>query len=373
MTTILGVTTIATLYQAGNGIFDQFDKVLVLDEGKQIFYGPREEARPFMEQLGFLCDPSANVADFLTGVTVPSERAIRPGFEASFPRSADAVRERYEQSDIYRQMQLEYAFPESEHAKTNTEDFKQSVAMEKSQRLPKNSQFTVPLGKQITTAVRRQYQILWGDRATFVLKQLLTIILSFVTGSLFYQAPSTSAGLFSKGGTVFISVISFGLIALSEVTDSFSGRPVLAKHKDFALYHPAAFCLAQITTDIPIVIAQVTSYSLIVYFLVGLKQDAGAFFTFWIVLISLSICMTALFRLIGSAFDKFDDASKISGFLVMALISYSGYMIPKTAMHPWFVWIYWINPLAYGFESLMANGMLRTIHFFLSYNCNLLC
>lgn len=24
-------------------------------------------------------------------------------------------------------------------------------------------------------------------------------------------------------------------------------------------------------------------------------------------------------------------------------------------MHPWFVWIYWINPLAYGFESLMAN------------------
>lgn len=24
-------------------------------------------------------------------------------------------------------------------------------------------------------------------------------------------------------------------------------------------------------------------------------------------------------------------------------------------MHPWFVWIYWINPLSYGFESLMAN------------------
>lgn len=24
-------------------------------------------------------------------------------------------------------------------------------------------------------------------------------------------------------------------------------------------------------------------------------------------------------------------------------------------MHPWLVWIYWINPLAYGFESLMAN------------------
>jgi ABC-type multidrug transport system ATPase subunit len=48
MTDILGLTTITTPYQAGNGIFEQFDKVLVLGEGKQIYYGPREGAVPFM-------------------------------------------------------------------------------------------------------------------------------------------------------------------------------------------------------------------------------------------------------------------------------------------------------------------------------------
>lgn len=36
MTDIMGLTTIVTLYQAGNGIYEQFDKVLVLDEGRQI-------------------------------------------------------------------------------------------------------------------------------------------------------------------------------------------------------------------------------------------------------------------------------------------------------------------------------------------------
>jgi hypothetical protein len=30
-------------------------------------------------------------------------------------------------------------------------------------------------------------------------------------------------------------------------------------------------------------------------------------------------------------------------------------------MHPWLVWIYWINPLSYGFESLMANEFRDTI------------
>lgn len=356
MTSIMDLTTIVTLYQAGNGIFEQFDKVLVLDEGKEIFYGPREEARPFMEELGFLCDDAANVGDFLTGVTVPSERSIKQGYEASFPRTAKDIRNLYQNSDIHRRMQLEYDFPSSDFANSGTKDFAQAVVEERSRHLPKNSPFTVPFGQQVKTAVSRQYQILWGDRATFVIKQALTIIISLVSGSLFYDSPSTSAGLFTKGGALFISVLSFGLMAMSEVTDSFNGRPVLAKHKDFAFYHPAAFCVAQIASDVPIIAAQVTSFSLILYFMVGLKLTAGAFFTYWIVLYALSLCMTALFRLVGASSGTFDDASKISGFLVSALIMYTGYMIPKNQMHPWFVWIYWIDPLAYGFEALMANG-----------------
>lgn len=65
--------------------------------------------------------------------------------------------------------------------------------------------------------------------------------------------------------------------------------------------------------------------------------------------------MTALFRAIGASFNTFDGASKVSGFLVSALIMYTGFLIKKPYMHPWFVWIYWINPLAYGFQSLLAN------------------
>lgn len=67
MTDTFGLATIVTLYQAGNAIFDQFDKVLVLDKGEQLYYGPASYARNFMEDLGFLCPDGANVADFLTG------------------------------------------------------------------------------------------------------------------------------------------------------------------------------------------------------------------------------------------------------------------------------------------------------------------
>ena len=104
MTDTLGLSTIVTLYQAGNGIYELFDKVLVLDEGEQVYYGPRAEARPFMEDAGFICREGSNVADFLTGVTVPTERRIREDCENRFPRNKEALREMYENSSIYTQM-----------------------------------------------------------------------------------------------------------------------------------------------------------------------------------------------------------------------------------------------------------------------------
>ncbi|RAR08086.1 multidrug resistance protein CDR2 [Stemphylium lycopersici] len=355
MTDILGLTTIATLYQAGNGIFEQFDKVLILDEGKQIYYGPREEAVPFMQDLGFLCDPAANQGDFLTSVTTPDVRAIAEGHEKSFPRNGEEVRAAYERSPIYSQMMAELDYPNTDEARQNTVDFQEMEARDKHKSLPKHTAVTTSFYSQVKTAVTRQYQILWGDKPTLIVKQVSTLIQALVAGSLFYAAPDHSAGLFLKGGALFFCLLYPAYMGLSEVTDSFTGRPVLAKHRSFALHYPAAFVIAQVAVDIPLFLFQMTHFGIVIYFMVGLRNTAEAFFTFWIVIVMSALAMTAFFRMIGAAFPSFDAATKASGLTVSALFMYMGYMIIKQEMKPWFVWIYWINPMAYGFEALLGN------------------
>ncbi|KAH8798615.1 ABC-2 type transporter-domain-containing protein [Xylogone sp. PMI_703] len=361
MTDIFGLASIVTLYQAGNGIYNLFDKVLILDEGKEIYYGPMKQARPFMEDLGFICDDSANVADFLTGVTVPTERKIREGFEDRFPRTAADVRSRYQESPIMAQMETESDFPTTDLARGYTEDFKEGVKYEKHPSLPKKSPLTASFTTQVKACITRQYQILWGDKPTFFIKQGSTLAQALISGSLFYNAPNNSGGLFLKSGALFFALLFNSLLTMSEVTDSFTGRPVLIKHKRFALYHPGAFCIAQISADIPVLLILVSQFSIVLYFMVGLKTDAGSFFTFWILVFSTAMCMTALFRAIGAAFSTFDGASKVSGLVISASIMYTGYMIQKPLMHPWFVWIYWINPLAYGFSAILSNEFHNTI------------
>jgi ABC-type multidrug transport system ATPase subunit len=289
MTDVLGLTTIVTLYQAGNGIFDLFDKVLVLDEGEQIYYGPREQARPFMENAGFICREGSNIADYLTGVTVPTERRIREGYESRFPRNAEALRAEYEKSPIHAQMAAEYSYPDSDLARERTKEFKEGVAFETSKKLPRNSPFTVSFLDQVKICVQRQYQILWGDKATFIIKQVATLVQALIAGSLFYSAPDNSGGLFVKSGALFFSLLYNSLLAMSEVTESFSGRPVLIKHKSFAYFHPAAFCLAQIAADIPVLLFQISMFGLVVYFMVGLSMSAGAFFTYFAIVFTTTM------------------------------------------------------------------------------------
>ncbi|EKD14968.1 uncharacterized protein L3040_003835 [Drepanopeziza brunnea f. sp. 'multigermtubi'] len=356
LTNSRGLSTIVTLYQPGNGIYDLFDKVLLLDQGQQIYFGPMEATRPYMESLGFDCLHGANTADFLTGVTVPSEREIRPECLGIVPRNTAAFRAVYEKSQIYLEMSSEYNYPSSALAEQRTLGFQKSVADESCSDL-----FTVSFSAQVQACLVRQYQILWGDKKTFLMKQISSTALALILGSLFYDAPPNSVGLFIKSGALFFALLYNTLIAMSEVADSFNGRPVLLKHKYFAFNNLAAYHIAQIVADIPVIAFRITMFSVVLYFMVGLAQSADAFFTYWVLLFVTALTMTALFRAIGAMSSTFDKASKWAGIVIGFVNLYTGYMFNYHLMHPWFVWIFWVDPLAYAFDALLSNELHDTI------------
>jgi ATP-binding cassette, subfamily G (WHITE), member 2, PDR len=63
--------------------------VLVLYEGRQIYFGPRGEAKKYFTDMGYHCPERQTTADFLTSMTNPSERVARPGYERAVPRTSE--------------------------------------------------------------------------------------------------------------------------------------------------------------------------------------------------------------------------------------------------------------------------------------------
>ena len=122
-----------------------------------------------------------------------------------------------------------------------------------------------------------------------------------------------------------------------------------------SFYRPAAYAIAQTVVDIPLVFIQVVIFDIVVYFMANLQRTASQFFISLLILWVLTMTMYAFFRAIGALVSSLDVATRITGVAIQALVVYTGYLIPPGSMHPWFKWLIYINPVAYGFEALMAN------------------
>src|SRR5204863_7412528 len=108
LTDIYQVTTFVSLYQASENIYQQFDKVMVINDGRQVFFGPASKARTYFEGLGYLEKPRQTTPDYLTGCTDAFEREYKPGrSEADTPSTPDALVEAFNKSKFASRLENE--------------------------------------------------------------------------------------------------------------------------------------------------------------------------------------------------------------------------------------------------------------------------
>jgi ABC-type multidrug transport system ATPase subunit len=155
--------SVVSLYQAGNGIYDLFDKVTVIAEGQVIYYGPRSEARAYFEDMGFVHPDGGNTADFLTSVTALNEREVKEG--ASVPNSAAELAEAYAASPIAKRMREELdEHIGSEAVRADSDAAREELQRQKGRWAPKGRPERVSFATQVRAALVRDYQQRWGDQ-----------------------------------------------------------------------------------------------------------------------------------------------------------------------------------------------------------------
>ncbi|KAI1408175.1 ABC-2 type transporter [Hypoxylon sp. FL1857] len=353
LTNMAQVSTAVSLYQAGESLYNLVDKVLLIDNGQCLYYGASDRAKQYFLDLGFDCPERWTTADFLTSVTDPHERSVRPGWENRIPRSAHDFADVYRKSEAY-QRNLE----DIQDYEAHLEEQQRERAENTSKKNEKKN-YTISFHQQVMALTQRQVLIMLGDKASLMGKWGGIVFQALIVGSLFYNLPDTAAGAFTRGGILFFILLFNALLALAEQTAAFQSKPILLKHKNFSFYRPAAYAIAQTVVDIPLVLIQVVLFDVIIYWMAGLAATPSQFFISILILWLVTMTTYAFFRAISAIFKTLDDATKVTGVAIQALIVYTGYLIPPSSMHPWFGWLRWINWVQYGFECLMANEFYR--------------
>jgi len=351
MTDVSNRTTITTLYQAGEGIYELMDKVLVIDQGRMLYQGPASEARQYFVDLGFYAPPRQTTADFLTSICDPVARQFREGYEDRCPKTAEELEQVFRASPAYKKVlqdvkDFEQHLKETGHVDARV--FQESVQQSKSRRVGSQSNYTVSFWKQVLACTRREFWLVWGDKTGLYTKYFTIISCGLIVSSLFYNTPSSTDGAFLRSGVVFFSIIFLGWLQLAELMKAVSGRAVVARQKEYAFYRPSAVTMARALADLPMLIPPTIIFGLIVYFMTGLDLDAGKFFIYLLFVFTTTFCFTALYRALASLSPTMDDAVRFSGISLNILIIYTGYVITKPVLLSekiWFGWIYYINPV----------------------------
>lgn len=356
MADVAGVTQAAAIYQASQSVYDLFDKVLVLYEGRQIYFGPVESARTYFERMGWSCPPRQTTPDFLTSVTNPSERQPRSDFDGKVPITAIEFEAYWRSSEEYRACITELSQNQESHRQTDRLRALQAAHHQmQAHHTRDKSPYLISVFMQLKICMRRSFQLFWNGRTSTVTLIIGRIILAFIIGSIYYGPSGTTASLQSRGSVIFLATLTNALLAVTEIGSLFSKRAIVTKQQTYALYHPFADAFAAYIVDIPVKFCISTAFNLVFYFMTGLRPEASSFFIFLLFNFFCTLLMSAIFRTIGAACKLLPQAYAIAGVGILVQVMYTGFTLQTRYMRPWFRWISYINPVAYIFEALLVN------------------
>ncbi|KAI1105535.1 ABC-2 type transporter-domain-containing protein [Jackrogersella minutella] len=354
-----GSANAVAIYQASQAIYEEFDKVTVLYDGRQIYFGPASEAKDFFERQGWYCPPRQTTGDFLTAVTNPGERKARTGMEDQVPRTAQEFQQYWRNSPEFKQLNREIAQYQRQSRIVRSDEVITGLRSAKNfmqaRYVRPKSPYTISLPMQIRLTTKRAYQRRWNDKSATASQGMLNVIVALVVGSVFYRMPDSTANFQSRGSILFLAVLINALSTISEIISLYAQRPIVEKHASYAFYHPATEAISGIVADIPIKFVLAVAFNLVLYFLGGLRQEPGPFFLYFLISFMLTFVMSGIFRTMAAVTKTVSQAMALGGIMVLILVIYTGFVIAVPQMGAWFGWLRWLNPVFYSFEILIAN------------------
>lgn len=354
-------TLISSMYQAGQSLTRLFDKVTLLYEGRQVYFGPLNDAQAYFFTMGYEPHPRQTLADFLVALTDSTARIVREGYKDRVPRTPDEFVAYWHASPQGQQsMQETHEYMQEMYEKVSQngeakQSFLQSSYEERSSHARKTSPYVLSWAHQVGLAIQRRTQILIGDYIVQSASAIFMVVEALIIGSVFYQVPKNTSGFFSRGGVLFFSCLFNSFYALVEVTLGYAQRPIVVRQNRFGFLHPSADALANTLLDVVLRVVMVLAFAIPLYFLSGLYYSAGAFFVFFFTTLLLTIALVAAFRACAAVTRSEAVATMFAGLLIIDFSLYAGYVIPRPSMVIWWKWLSYCNPIAYSFEILMAN------------------
>lgn len=165
-------------------------QIIVIEGGREIYFGPVDEAQPYFESLGFARPERQPLADYLSSIADIHARTVREGYEQRIPRSPEDLQKAFRDTELWRNNVTEVEeYFERVHNEKPADSFRDAMASErgeeKARRKNKSpSNYTLSFPAQTLALAKRQYLIQLGDPLSLGARYVSAIFQAIIIGSL---------------------------------------------------------------------------------------------------------------------------------------------------------------------------------------------
>ncbi|KAG5535252.1 hypothetical protein RHGRI_023138 [Rhododendron griersonianum] len=340
-------TTLLSLLQPAPEIFDLFDDLILMAEGKIAYQGPRDNVIEFFEHCGFRCPPRKGIADFLQEVVSrkDQEQYWYHTNQAYNYISVKDFRNEFKKFHVGQKLDKELS-----------QDFIRSDFYKNALSF---NVYSLRQWELFKACMAREWLFMRRNSFVHVVKSAQLVVIALITMTTFY----TRVNIDLIQANYFMASLFYALMRLmtngvTELSMTISRLAVFHKQRDMYFYPAWAYTIPTAILKIPFSFVDAFLWTALTYYVIGYSPEPERFFRQLMILFLLHQVSISWFRLVASMFPNPSVATSFALFSLVAMSCFGGFIIPQPSLPTWLKWGFWVSPLAYAEVGASINEFL---------------
>ncbi|XP_004235646.1 ABC transporter G family member 36 [Solanum lycopersicum] len=329
-----GRTVVCTIHQPSIDIFEAFDELLLMKRGGQVIYA------------GPLGRHSQKIIDYFEAI--PGVQKIKEKYNpATWMLEASSISSETRLGMDFAEYYRSSALHQRNKALVND----LSTPPPGAKDLYFTTQYSQPTWGQFKSCFWKQWWTYWRSPDYNLVRFFFSLAAALMIGTIFWNIGSkivTSGDLMIVIGAMYAAVLFVGINNCSTVQPIVAvERTVFYRERAAGMYSALPYAMAQVIAEIPYVLIQTTYYTLIVYAMIGFEWTAAKFFWFYFVTFFSFLYWTYYGMMTVSITPNHQVAAIFAAAFYALFNLFSGFFIPRPRIPKWWIWYYWICPVAW--------------------------
>lgn len=202
----------------------------------------------------------------------------------------------------------------------------------------------------------RTFKNLYRNPMLLMTHYIISTLLAMFCGFLYYDVPNDISGFQNRLGLFFFLLALFGFSTLTTLSLFADERIIFVRERANGYYRPISYYAAKVIFDIvPLRVFPPIVLGLILYPLVGLTFDNGAFWKFLLILTLFNLTSAAVCLLIGILIKNSGVANLVGSLFMLFSLLFAGLFLNHDSMPTGTVYFQYLSIFHYAYEALAVN------------------